>query len=118
MLKVANSIHTRDKLVQIMLTFLIIGITVIWFHSFIKLTNAKEKCTIGLLLNILLCFVYLYLLFYSSYIPHNEASDDPTNKFVNNLFNSSGGSSNDDGLGCKLGYVDVWIYVVELDADG
>jgi hypothetical protein len=68
MLKVANSIHTRCKLVQIVLTFLVIGITVIWCHSFTKLTGAGGKSTSGLLLNILLCFVSFYLLFYSSYI--------------------------------------------------
>jgi hypothetical protein len=68
MLKVVNSIHTRGKPVQIVLTFLIIGIAVIWCHYFTKLTGAKGKSTTGLLLNTLVCFISFYLLFYSSYI--------------------------------------------------
>jgi hypothetical protein len=72
MLKVANFIHTRGKLVQIMLTFLIIGIAVIWCHSFTKLTSAGGKSTASSLLNILLCFISFYLLFYSSYILHSR----------------------------------------------
>jgi hypothetical protein len=46
-----------------MLTFLILVITIIWCHSFTKLTSARGKC-----LNFLLYFVPFYLLFYSSYI--------------------------------------------------
>jgi hypothetical protein len=68
MLKVANSIHTRGRLIQIVLTFLIIGITIIWCHSFTKLAGARGKSTIGLLLNTLVYFIFFYLLFYSSYI--------------------------------------------------
>jgi hypothetical protein len=68
MLKVTNSIYTRDKHVQIMLTFLIIGTVVVWCHSFTKLIDIGGKFTADSLLNILLYIVYFYLLFYSSYI--------------------------------------------------
>jgi hypothetical protein len=50
MLKIANFIHTRGKLAQIVLTsvnFLIIGITIIWCHSFTKLTNVGAKFITG-----------------------------------------------------------------------
>jgi hypothetical protein len=47
LLKVANSIHTSGKLVQIVLTFLILGITIIWCHSLTKLTSAGGKCIAG-----------------------------------------------------------------------
>jgi uncharacterized membrane protein len=70
MLKVTNSIYTRGKLVQIVLTFLIIGIVVVWCHSFTKLIGAGGKSIAGLLSNILLYFVSFYLLFYSLYILH------------------------------------------------
>jgi hypothetical protein len=53
-----------------MLTFLILGIVVIWCHSFTILTGAEGKCTAGSLLNFLLYFVPFYLLFNSSYILH------------------------------------------------
>jgi hypothetical protein len=72
MLKVANLFHTRGKLAQIVLTFLIISIVVIWCRSFTKLTSAGGKFTADLLLNILLYFVFFYLLFYSSYILHRR----------------------------------------------
>jgi hypothetical protein len=68
LLKVANFIHTRGKLVQIMLNFLILGIAVIWCHSFTKLTGTRGKCIACSLLNFLLYFIPFYLLFYSSYI--------------------------------------------------
>jgi hypothetical protein len=51
-----------------MLNFLILGIVVIWCHSFTKLTSVGGKYTAGSLLNFLLYFVPFYLLFYSSYI--------------------------------------------------
>jgi hypothetical protein len=54
------------------LTFLIIGIAVIWCHSFTKPTSAGGKYTAGSLLNFLLCLVSFYLLFYSSYILHKQ----------------------------------------------
>jgi hypothetical protein len=92
LLKVANFIHTRGKLVQIVLTVLMLGVTVNWCHS-TKLTGVGGKCTTGshsklftflyTLLSILLLILY----------PSQPASDDPGNNFVNNLFNSSGGGS-------------------------
>jgi hypothetical protein len=96
MLKVANSIHTRGKLVQIVLTFFIIDIVVIWCHSFTKLTGAKEKIHSRFTSKhfTLLC-IFLSTLLLIVY-PSQEALDDPINEFVNNLFNSSGGGSNDD----------------------
>jgi hypothetical protein len=51
-----------------MLTFFMIGITIIWCHSFTKLTGTGEKSTTGSLLNTLVCFICFYLLFYLSYI--------------------------------------------------
>jgi small-conductance mechanosensitive channel len=68
LVKVANFIHTRGKLVQIVVTFLILDITIIWCHFFTKLTGVGGKCTAGSLLTFLLYFVTFYLLFYSSYI--------------------------------------------------
>jgi hypothetical protein len=65
---VANSIHTRDKLVQIVLIFLILGIAIIWCHYFTKLTSAGKNAHQVHFLNFLLCFVHFHLLFYSSYI--------------------------------------------------
>jgi hypothetical protein len=50
------------------ITFLIIGITVIWCHSFTKLADVGGKSTTVSLLNFLLCFISFYLLFYLSYI--------------------------------------------------
>jgi hypothetical protein len=95
LLKEANSIHTSGKLVQIALTFLILGIAVIWCHSFTKLTGAGGKCTVGSLSKFftLLCnfLSTLLLILYPSQTP----SDDPANDFVNNLFNSSEGGSTD-----------------------
>jgi hypothetical protein len=56
------------------LTFLILGITVNWCHSFTKLTGTRGKCTAtGLLSKLfLLCFEHLYLFIYSSYILRNR----------------------------------------------
>jgi hypothetical protein len=51
-----------------MLTFLILCIIIIWCHSFTKLIGTEEKYIAASLLNFLLCFIYFYLLFYSSYI--------------------------------------------------
>jgi hypothetical protein len=45
------------------LTFLILGIAIIWCHYFTKLTCVGGKCT-----TCSLYFVHFYLLFYSSYI--------------------------------------------------
>jgi hypothetical protein len=64
LLQVANSIHTRGKLVQIMLTFLILGIAVNWCHSFTKLIGAEGKCTVGGSLSKLVYFA-LNLCIYS-----------------------------------------------------
>jgi hypothetical protein len=93
LLKVANSIYTRGKLVQIVLTSLILGITVIWCHSFTKLTGVEGKCTTGSLSKLftLLC-IFLSTLLLILY-PSQAASDNPSNDFINNLFNSSGGVS-------------------------
>jgi hypothetical protein len=76
-----------------MLTFLILGIAVNWCHSFTKLIDAGEKCTTGLLFKLftLLC-TFLSILLLILY-PSKPASDDPTDDFVNNLFNISGGGS-------------------------
>jgi hypothetical protein len=92
--QVANFIHTRGKVVQIVLTFLNLGTAVNWCHSFTKLTGAGEKCTPADSLSKLLhCFEHLYLLIYSSYILSQPASNDLTNGFINNLFNISEGGS-------------------------
>jgi membrane glycosyltransferase len=74
LLQVANSIHTRDKLVQIVLTFLIFGIVVNWCNSFTKLIGAGGKCTTAGSLSklFLLYFEPLYLLIYSSYILRSQ----------------------------------------------
>jgi hypothetical protein len=76
-----------------MLTFLILGITVNWCHSFTKLTGAEEKYTTGSLSKLftLLC-TFLSTLLLILY-PSRVALDDPVNDFINNLFNSSGGGS-------------------------
>jgi hypothetical protein len=96
LLKVANSIHIRGKLVQIMLTLLILGIAVIWCYSFTKLTGARGKytaCSLSKPFTLLCIFLStLLLILYPLQVP----SDDPANDFVNNLFNSSGGGSTDD----------------------
>jgi hypothetical protein len=78
-----------------MLTFLILVIAVVWCHSFTKLTSAEEKYTPGSLSNFftLLC-TFLSTLLLILY-PSQVASDNPTNDFINNLFNSSGGGSTD-----------------------
>jgi hypothetical protein len=69
LLKVANCIHIREKLVQIVITFLILGIVVIWCHSFTKFISAGRNAQQQVhFLNILLWFVPSYLLFYLSYI--------------------------------------------------
>jgi hypothetical protein len=52
-----------------MLTFLILGITVIWCHSFTKLTGVGRKCTAaGSLSKLFSLRLPFYILFYSSYI--------------------------------------------------
>jgi hypothetical protein len=75
------------------LTFLILGITIIWCHSFTKLTDAGGKCTTGSLSKFftLLCtFVStLLLILYPSQVTSNGQAND----FINNLFNSSGWGS-------------------------
>jgi hypothetical protein len=93
LLKVANSIHTRGKLVQIVLPLLILGITIIWCHSFTKLTGVGGKCPTSSLAKLftLLC-TFLSTLLLIVY-PSQAASDDSANYFINNLFNSSGGGS-------------------------
>jgi hypothetical protein len=93
LLKVANSIYTRDKLVQIERTFHILGIAVIWCHSFTKLTGIGGKGTADSLSKLftLLCnfLSTLSLIIY----PSQLASDELANDFINNLFNSPGGGS-------------------------
>jgi hypothetical protein len=75
-----------------MLTFLILGIAIIWCHSFTKLTGAGGKCTIASSLSKLFT---LFCTFLSTLLlilyPSQPALDDPTNDFMNNLFNSSEG---------------------------
>jgi hypothetical protein len=114
LLKVANYIHTRGKLVQIVLTFLILGIAVIWCHSFTKLTGAEGKFTVGSLYKLftLLCTFLstLLLILYPSQAPY-----DPANDFINNLFNSSRGGSTDgnpwyNSRGGGLTGGDPWYY--------
>jgi hypothetical protein len=79
-----------------MLTFLILGITIIRCHFFTKLTGARGKCTSDLLskLFILLCTFpsTLLLILY----PLQVASKDLANGFINNHFNNSGGDSIDN----------------------
>jgi hypothetical protein len=86
-----------------MLTFFILGITIIWCHFFTKLTSVGEKCTAGSLSKLftLICTFHniLLLILYSSQAP----SDEPANDFVNNLFNSSGGGSTGDDPGYNSG---------------
>jgi hypothetical protein len=79
LLKVANSIPIRDKLVQIMLTFLILGIAVIWCHSFTKFIGAEGKYTTGSLSKFftLLC-TFLSTLLFIIY-PSQMTLDDPAN---------------------------------------
>jgi hypothetical protein len=74
-----------------MLTFLILGIIVIWCHSFTKLTGARGKCesdSFYKLFTLLCTFLSTLLLIL---YPSQAASDDPVNDFINNLFNSFGG---------------------------
>jgi hypothetical protein len=115
LLKVANFIHTKGKKNQIVLTFLVLGNTVIWCHSFTKFTGAKGKCTAGSLSKLftLLCTILstLLLILY----PSQVALDDPVNDFINNLFNSSEGDRigsnpwyNSRGGGSTSG--DPWYY--------
>jgi hypothetical protein len=80
-----------------MLTFFILGIAVIWYHFFTKLTGTEEKCIVDSLSKLftLLCIFVstLLLILYPSLV----ALDNLANDFVNNLFNSSGGGlTNDD----------------------
>jgi uncharacterized membrane protein YgcG len=96
LLKVANSIHTREKLAQIVITFVILGIIIIWCHSFTKLTSVGGKCTTAGSLSklfTLLC-TFLSTLLRILY-PSHLASNDLANDFLNNIFNSSGGGSTD-----------------------
>jgi hypothetical protein len=96
LLKVANCIHTGEKLVQIVLTFLILGIAVIWCHSFTKLTHDGGKCTSAGSLSKLFTLVYTFLsILLLILYPLQAALNDPTNEFHNNLFNSSGGGLTD-----------------------
>jgi hypothetical protein len=73
LLKVANCIHIREKLVQIVLTFLILGIVVIWYHSFTKFTGAGRKCTVTGSLSKLFYFG-LYISIYSFSYPISFAT--------------------------------------------
>jgi hypothetical protein len=92
------------------LTFLILGIAIIWYHSFTKLTSTGGKCTINSLskLFILLC-TFLSTLLLIIY-PSLTASDDPTNIFVNNLFNSFGEGSTSGNPWYSLIGGDPWYY--------
>jgi hypothetical protein len=119
MLKLANSIHTRGKLVQIVLTFLIISTAVIWCHSFTKLTSVGGKFTAGSFLNVLLCFVSFYLLFYSSYIIRRrlQTTRQTNSSTINSIALEVARTTTI--FGSKLGYVeldvDVSIYVICAD---
>jgi hypothetical protein len=96
LLKVDNSIHTRGKLVQIVLTFLIVGITVIWCHSFTKLTGVGEKYTAAGSLSKLFTLLCTFLSTLLLILYHSQsASNDLANDFLNNLFNSSEGGLTD-----------------------
>jgi hypothetical protein len=103
-----------------MLTFLILGIIIIWCHSFTKLTGVGRKCTTGSLSKLftLLC-TFLSTLLLIIY-PSQATSDDPTNDFINNLFNSSrGGSTNVDPWYSSKGRltgVDPWYYKALISA--
>jgi hypothetical protein len=112
----ASCSDIRGKLVQIMLTFLILGIAIIWCHSFTKLTNAGGKCTAtgSLSKHFTLFCTFLSTLLLILY-PSQPASNDPAIEFLNNLFNSSGGGSTDGnpwynsgGGGSTSG--DTWYY--------
>jgi hypothetical protein len=78
------------------LTFLILGIAIIWCCSFIKFTSARRKCTTvgSLSKHFTLVCTFLSTLLLILY-PSQPALNDPTNDFLNNLFNSSGGGSTD-----------------------
>jgi hypothetical protein len=80
-----------------MLTFLILGITVIWCHSFTKFTCVRRKCTAAGSLSkyfTLIC-TFLSTLLLILY-PSHPALNDLANEFFNNLFNSSGEDSTDN----------------------
>jgi hypothetical protein len=80
-----------------MVTFLILGIAVIWCYSFTKFIGAGRKCTtVGSFFKLftLVC-TFLSTLLLILY-PSQPASNDPTNEFLNNLFNSFGGGSTDN----------------------
>jgi hypothetical protein len=96
LLKVANYIHIREKLVQIVITFFILGIAVIWCHSFTKFISAGRKCTASGSLSKLFTLVCTFLstLLLTLY-PLQPVLNDPANEFLNNLFNSSEGDSTD-----------------------
>jgi hypothetical protein len=80
-----------------MLTFLILGITVIWCHSFTKLTGAGGKYTTAGSLSKLFTLFYTFLSTLLLIIYHSQpASNDPPNEFLNNIFNSSREGSTDD----------------------
>jgi preprotein translocase subunit SecY len=77
------------------LTFLILGIVVIWCYSFTKVTGAGRKYiadSLSKLFTLFCIFVYTLLLII---YPSHAASDDPVKDFGNNLFNSFGGGSTD-----------------------
>jgi hypothetical protein len=94
LLKVANCIHIREKFVQIVLTFLILGITIIWCHSFTRFTDTERKCIVvgSLSKHFTLVCTFLSTLLLIIY-PSQPASNNLANEFLNNLFNSSGGGS-------------------------
>jgi hypothetical protein len=114
LLKVVNSIHTRGKLAQIVLTFLILDITVNWCHFFTKLIGARGKyatCSLSKLFTLPCTFLSTLLLIP---YPSQVTSDDPTNNIINNLFNSSGGGSTggDPWYSSRGGSIgdDTWYY--------
>jgi hypothetical protein len=79
-----------------MLTFLILGIAVIWCHSFTKFTGAGRKCTTAGSLSKYFTLVCTFLSTLLLILYHSQlASNDLANEFLNNLFNSSGGGSTD-----------------------
>jgi hypothetical protein len=79
-----------------MLTFLILGIVVIWCHSFTKLTGVRGKYTVAGSVSKLFTLVCTFLSTLLLILYHSQpAPNDLTNEFLNNLFNSSGGGSTD-----------------------
>jgi hypothetical protein len=79
-----------------MLTFLILGIIVIWCHSFTKVIGVGGKYTAAGSLSNHFTLVCTFLSTLLLILYHSQpASNDPTNELLNNLFNSFRGGSTD-----------------------